>query len=228
MAMQQAALRLAAAEELRRRNCVEAEATVASLCDGLTQLVDLMLTRVQRDAEEEFGLDSMLMPATAAGEVKAVRRAKDLINIYTSVVAAEEAIEQKYVDDEDDWFVRWLLPLRMEVDDWSPVEQQIADYRGHAPHQRRRVFVSALERNVPYATKAPLVLYRLYPLAVRIVVAIAFGDHLRAGELRNQQASILPVISDCHVCHGRPFDNGENCGSCGSPLWSYAWLRAAD
>ena len=76
--------------------------------------------------------------------------------------------------------------------------------------------------------QAPLVIYRLLPLGVRIIVAVAFGDHLRAGETRNEQTALLPVIADCHECHGRPLDNGERCHRCSNPLWGFDWLTAAD
>jgi hypothetical protein len=90
------------------------------------------------------------------------------------------------------------------------------------------MFSSALERALPEARKAPLVIYRLYPRAVRIATAIAFGDALRAQEIRSEQISFLPIIADCHHCHGAPLENGESCVDCGNPLWKIKWLNTTD
>ena len=87
-------------------------------------------------------------------------------------------------------------------------------------------FSRNLENVFPEARLAPLILYRLFPLSVRIVTAVAFGHHLDAAELRNRQAFWLPAITDCHDCHGRPLDNGDECVVCGNPLWTYQWLCA--
>ena len=220
--------RSAAASKLgERRSDLDSQRTVASLCEGLDLVADLLFNRIDRDVEQRFGMDSMLMPATTMGEIQAASRARRLIDIYTSVVAAEEASDQQYVDDRD-WFNRWLLELRLDEPDESKAAQRVAMYRDMKPDERRLKFASSLERRMPHATKAPLVTYRLYPLSARIVVAIAFGDNLRASELRNQQLTLLPVIADCHECHGHPLDNGERCHICSNPLWSYDWLTAAD
>ena len=82
----------------------------------------------------------------------------------------------------------------------------------------------ALLKELPRARHIRLVLFRLYPLAVRIVTDVAFGDHFRANELRNQQLALLPAIADCHECHGKTLDNGEKCRTCGNPVWLYEWL----
>ncbi|MCC6124903.1 MAG: hypothetical protein IT426_08075 [Pirellulales bacterium] len=78
------------------------------------------------------------------------------------------------------------------------------------------------------AASAPLVVFRLFPLAVQIVTARAFGDRKTADELRSRQADILPSINDCRHCRGRVLDVGEPCPKCGNPLWTYEWLIAAD
>jgi len=85
-------------------------------------------------------------------------------------------------------------------------------------------FVSVLQRAIPESARAPLVLFRLYPRAVRILAAVAFGDPLRAQELRAEQIGFLPAISDCHECHGRVMDNEDICRCCGNPLWNFAFL----
>lgn len=222
--------RLASAASDLQDRCpnLDAAKTTHSLSDGLTLLADQLFTRVGRDLEQFSAMDSMLMPATEAGEVRATLRTRTLIDVYSCHVAAAEARAQSYVDDADDWLEAWLWKLRMPDVDLAPVRELAGKFAGQDVDEQRLTFASALERRMPQATKAPLVLYRLYPLAVQIVTTVAFGDHLRAGELRNQQIHILPVISDCHQCHGRPLDNGDFCRTCGNPLWHIEWLSAAD
>ena len=74
----------------------------------------------------------------------------------------------------------------------------------------------------------PLVLFQLLPLAVRIVTALAFGDHACARDARNSQVAHLPSIRYCRQCRGEVLENGEQCEQCGNPLWEYKWLTAAD
>ena len=210
-----------------RRSDLDAAHVVASLSDGLDLLVDLFFNRVDRDVEQHFSMDSMLIPPSTAGEIQASMRAHRLVDVYVGVVAAEEARYRNYVDD-DQWFRHWLYGLRSDTPADESMEKRAARYRELPEDERRLNFASSLERRLPNATKAPLVLYRLFPMAIRMVVAIAFGDNLRAGELRNQQAALLPIIADCHQCHGRPLDNGERCSTCSNPMWAYDWLTAAD
>ncbi len=229
MATGKLAHRGTAAEQLHQlRPDIDANEVVASLCDGLDLLADLLFTRIDRDVEQNFNLDSMLMPASTSGEVEASSRVRKQIDIYSVVVAAEEAASAGYIKADAESIIGWFSSLRLSEHDGSAVGRRIEKYRALEPQEQPRQFASTLERRMPHATNAPLVIYRLYPLAVGIVVAIAFGDHLRAGELRNRQAALLPVISDCHPCHGRPLDNGEECPACGNPLWQYDWLCVAD
>jgi hypothetical protein len=226
MPQTQLARRSAAAEALvQRRGDLDAARTVASLCDGLDLLIDLFVNRIDRDVEQNFGMDSMVMPASTAGEIKASLRARSLIDVYSHVVAAEEARERNYIKD-DVWFANWLTELRCEGSQDEKLKERAARYRDMPADERRLKFASSLERRLPLATNAPLVTYRLFPLGVRITVAVAFGDNFRAGEIRNQQISLLPIIADCHECHGQPLDNGERCSTCSNPLWNYAWLTA--
>lgn len=71
-------------------------------------------------------------------------------------------------------------------------------------------------------------MFRLFPLAVGIITAIAFGDLDTAKELRKHQVSLLPAIADCNRCRGRVLANEEICPVCSNPLWGYNWLTAAD
>jgi len=225
--------RSAASSELRRhRGEINSEAAVESLCSGLDLLNELLFNRIDRDVEQNFDMDSMMMPPSARGELKASARVRTLIDVYSAVVAAEEIVDRRYTSEGDqegaDWVFAWVLRLRLEHPDDPSIANRVARYRELPPDERRLQFASSLERRMPHAMQAPLVTYRLYPLGVRIVAATAFGDHARAEELRNQQTALLPVISDCHECHGRPLENGRRCGKCSNPLWSYDWLTTAD
>jgi hypothetical protein len=85
-----------------------------------------------------------------------------------------------------------------------------------------------LEQALPEASKAPLGIYRMFPRAVRITTAVAFSDMQRAREVRAEQVSYLPIIADCHQCHGLPLDNRETCVQCGNPIWKLKWLSAVE
>ncbi len=122
----------------------------------------------------------------------------------------------------------WLLQLRLGNEIPPAVLHRLEGYCKRTSDEQRLMFASIIERTVPEALKVPLVIYRLYPQAVRIVLAISFGDTLRAAELRNSQIALLPAIDDCHDCHGRPLPSGESCPACGNPLWKINWLSAAD
>jgi hypothetical protein len=78
------------------------------------------------------------------------------------------------------------------------------------------------------AQRAPLVLFRLFPLSVRIVTAAAFNDGETAQSLHAEQLSILPAIADCSQCHGGLLKPGAKCATCGNPLWKFKWLTAID
>jgi hypothetical protein len=64
-------------------------------------------------------------------------------------------------------------------------------------------------------------------LSAKAATAIAFGDSLGAGQIRNDQVRIHPLIEDCRECHGIPLDNGEYCSECGNPVWKFEWLNSA-
>ena len=106
--------------------------------------------------------------------------------------------------------------------------KRLNDYLAMEPDVRRLEFSRVLQKLMPETAKAPLILFRLFPLAVRIVATVAFGDHFAASELRNQQTRWQPAVADCLECHGRVLDNGDRCPTCANPLWEYVWLTAAD
>lgn len=204
----------------------DASQIVSSLADGLTTLRKLLYQRVHHDVEEIYGQDSMLVPLS---EEKCEHRVKSEIEVYQIAVCSEEAHERRYITRDMVWLAQWLARLRLgENYAGTRYDEQLTAYLELEREKRRQTFVSVLQRTLPETSKAPLVLYRLFPLAVRIVTAVAFGDATTAGRWRRQQTSWLPAIADCHDCHGQILDTSEICPQCGNPVWQYKWLTVAD
>lgn len=195
---------------------------VASLMAGFDTLSKLALDRVSTDPESQFGVDSMVMPATVAkGHVAGYRE----IEMYVSVESDAAAIAHRYVPADTKWYFNWLSRLRLN--EWYgelAVVGRLATYHAKPADGRRMMLETALERALPQAMHAPLVLFRVFPLAIEIVTAVGFGDLAGAEVVRKQQIAQLPHLSDCHECHGRLLDNGEECRQCGNPLWKSEWL----
>jgi hypothetical protein len=214
----------AAVEFDRREQRSDGARVVNLLADGLSMLRDLLFTRIHGDVETLFGLDSMLLPISA---LKSETNTKTEIEIYQIVESMADTVANHYIKADDTWYVEWLGRLRLGDAVASPaVVQRLASYRSKSPNDRRRVFSSQLQRVHPEAIRAPLVMFRLLPLAISIVTSLAFGDHPRAEETRKRQLTWLASIADCHACHGRLTDVGEECPQCGNPIWKYNWLTA--
>jgi hypothetical protein len=198
---------------------------IEGLCAGLTLIRDSVYDRVHADIERRMGFDSMIAPLS---EEKSERIAKQEIEIYQIVVAAETAIAQGYVSDGN-WFREWLRRLRLgEIDSNSRVALRISYYCSKSANDQRLAFGNILAATLPEASRAPLILLRLLPFAVQIATALGFQNSVDAQSYRHEQAEILPSILDCHHCHGKVLDNGEQCAMCGNPVWNYEWLTAAD
>ncbi len=213
----------AAAEFDRHEQRGDGADVVNRLADGLSMLRDLLFTRIHGDVETLFGLDSMLMPASS---LKSEANTKTEIEIYQIAESTTDAVANHYIS-ADAWCMDWLGRLRLGDAIASPaVVQRLGLYRSKSPDDRRRVFSSQLQKVHPEAVRAPLVMYRLLPLAISIITALAFGDHPRAEETRKRQMTWLASIADCHACHGRLMDIGEECPQCGNPIWKYNWLTA--
>lgn len=202
--------------------------TANNLWSGLTTLRELLLTRLHSDVEVEFGIDSAVTPASTSAMIREMGQAAEEIEAYSMVLVVDEATRSGYARGEMDWFRNWLLRLRWGDEMNSATLARMQAYEQHSDSERRRMFASYLEQAIPEATRTPLIIYRLFPRAVRIVTALAFGDTLRAREIRGEQISYLPVIGDCHHCHGLPLENGETCVACGNPLWKLKWLSATE
>lgn len=197
----------------------------SSLAAGLSVLRDSLFVRMHEDVERVIGRDSMLIPVS---ELKAQKLTKREIEIYQVVESAAAAREFGYAASLD-WYSGWLCRLRQADTQTDPTAcTRLPEYLGEPAEKRRARFESVLSKVLPESTRAPLVVFLLYPLCVQIVTAQAFADHARAARLRQSQVAILPVILDCRSCHGKVLENGEQCAGCGNPLWKFSWLTAAD
>ena len=169
-------------------------------------------------------MDSMLVPLSA---LKSEADANKEIEIYLIAESAAAVSAARYVESPDPWYLNWLGHLRLGDYAASPaVVQRLSFYGGKSADDRRRAFSSQLQTVLPRVVRAPLVLFRLLPLAVTIVTVLAFGDERHADETRKRQIRWLASIADCHACHGRLLEIGESCPQCGNPFWKQEWLTA--
>jgi len=197
-----------------------------SLAYGLNLLRSSFFERVHDDVELDIGADSMLMPVSA---LKAQQTAQIEIEIFQVAEAARAAIENEMVHNENDWFTSWLARLRLgDAAESDTVQRRLKSYLKKPADDRRLRFADVMSQEFPESRRAPLVLFRLFPLCVQLATAIAFEDHFMAAEIRNRQAQILPILADCQECHAAALENGEKCRECGNPLWKYSWLTEAD
>lgn len=199
---------------------------VESLDGGFALLAHSLYIRLHEEVEQTLGADSMLMPVSPEKT-----RAKTLaeIALYQTAESAIVVGQGGYLRGDSDWYVRWLVRLRLgELTAEGREFRRTARYLTEDADQRRLTFSDILSRVLPESRNAPLVLLRLFPLAVQAVTALAFGDQARAEQLRAQQAALLPAMADCRDCHGRLLAIGEMCMRCGNPLWKTKWLTVAD
>jgi hypothetical protein len=212
----------AAVEAFRRHDPrPDAERIVRGLADGLTLLRELFYHRIHQDVERSLGKDSLLMPVS---EAKALRLVSEETELYQTAESAAAA-ERGYVSEANRWYLKWLARLRLGERAANPdLDARLSHYEAAATDDRRLAFADALNRVFPESRQAPLVLFRLFPLAVQIVTAQAFDDRATAEQLRQQQVAILPAIVDCRQCHGRLLDPAARCDVCGNPLWKYEYL----
>ena len=162
-------------------------------------------------------------------EAKSEESTKVEIDIYQVAESADEVQQRGYVTSPSPWYAQWLACWRLtEAGPQDRVLRRLRKYLDVDPDERRLAFSDVLANVFPESRYAPLVMFRLFPLCVRISTNIAFGDRIGATEHRNHQLTLLPAISDCTRCHGRLLANEEVCPDCGSPLWIYRWLNATD
>lgn len=209
----------------RHENRKDGQRVVTSLESGLAVLRDLLYGRLHFDVENIVGTDSMLIPLS---EGKTQLATKIQIEIY-QIVESTGAVQERRAVSSTEWYLDWLTRFRLgEMAGKEKVQKEIATYRAMKPDGRRLAFTDVLMRVLPESRKAPMVLFRLVPLAIQIATVVAFEGVPAAAGLRQQQKSILPAVADCHACHGAVLDNGKLCDVCSNPLWTYKWLTVAD
>ena len=196
---------------------------VDSLMVGLTRHRDLLMVRAHDDVERRYGEDSMLGTSLEAIE-RREHAAKVEIEVYACIVIEDQVRLHGYLEGDTSWFLDWMLRLRLGSGFQSVLDKRIKYYSAKTIEERRLNFETLLQRAIPESAHAPLILFRLFPRSVRIVAATAFADSRGAAQLRDEQISLLPAISECHECHGELLDNDEICRCCGNPLWNYTWL----
>jgi hypothetical protein len=224
-----AARRQAAIAELERHpHRSDGTEIVTNLYAGLGVLRDLLYVRVRADVERRLGADSMLSPVS---EEKTVRVTKTEIELYQIAMSAATAGQHDYIghNGAGEWYLQWLTQFRLgELCGDVRAMNRLHNYLAKDDDARRLAFTNVLASAVPQSRRAPLVLFRLLPLAVAIVTALAFGDEAAAQEARRRQIAILPSITDCPLCRGTVLDSGDQCEYCGNPLWKFDWLLAVD
>jgi hypothetical protein len=212
----------AAREFNSRTGRADGASAVETLAQRLALLQDLLYLRLHGEVQQKIGQDSMLMPVS---ELKAQLAAKTETALYQAAEARAEAIELGVVAADDDWFGRWLCRLLLGEAEAEELERLLA-YAKQPDRQRLLSFTDVLAKVLPQSGQAPLILFNLYPLSVRISAALAFGDRPRAEQLRRQQLEMQPALSDCTVCRGQLLNTGKQCPQCGNPVWTHKWLVA--
>jgi hypothetical protein len=191
---------------------------VARLTSGLNVLRDALFVRLHEEVEKKVGMDSMLAPISAE---KTEKLAKLEIDLYQIAVSAVAVGQRHYVSSSDEWYLRWLTRCRLgRLESDAKVAKRLTSYVSKPPDGRRLAFTNVLAEVVPESRRAPLVLFRLMPMAVEIATAMAFNDRVAAAEVRNRQTDCLPAVEDCHECHGKLLENGQQCPQCGNPCGS--------
>ncbi|MDZ7618463.1 MAG: hypothetical protein U1E05_15775 [Patescibacteria group bacterium] len=216
-----------AADELNQHeHRHDGEQVVRSLNDGLNVLRDAFYLRIHRDVQQTLGNDSMLMPVSV---LRAEQQTAEEIEIYQTAEAAASLVRHGYVSGQDDWCLRWLAGIRLEDRATDPaVQSSLSGYYAQTSEHRALTLTNTLATVLPQSMKAPLVLFRLMPIAVELATALAFDDQETAASLRRGQLDLLPPISYCQDCHGEILEQGQQCQVCGNPLWKHKYLTAID
>ena len=154
---------------------------------------------------------------------------KQRIEVYQVAEGVAAVRAHHFLPAEDDWFVDWLIGLRLEAAaEQLSFKLQVVTYLAATGVERRMAFSNVLAKTLRESTRAPLVIFRLYPLALELAVVQAFGDRTSALAVRRRQGEILSSLHDCPECRGTILDCGDQCRQCGNPLWTIEYLLAAD
>jgi hypothetical protein len=126
----------------------------------------------------------MIMPVS---EEKTERTTKLEIEVFQVVVSAEAAESKGYVSD-DVWYRDWLARLRLgNFEPDGRAARRIAYYADRSQTERRNAFSNILAQALPEALRAPLILFKLLPLAVEVATAQAFGKSAENGGTSKQK-----------------------------------------
>lgn len=215
----------AQAEFQQRVGSAHSADLVRSLWAGLTTLRKLLLTRLHNDVEAYYGIDSILAPMTASETRREMCHAADEIEIYSLTVVLAEAAHSGYAHDDADWFREWLLRLRWGDEMNAMVAERMHLYDQYGDNDRRHMFASFVEQAYPRLRKRHWLFTGFILVQCVLPPPWPLATHCEC-EVRGEQISFLPVIADCHDCHGLPLENGDICPNCGNPLWKINWLSA--
>lgn len=205
-----------------RRDGLEVAGRLAS---GLTALRESLLRRLV-ESDKGSIKDSMLVPTS---QVRAQQMAVEEVEAFLIAESTAAAAQFALVKEVRPWYLAWLTAMRLEtLAAVGDVPARVAGYLEKTPDQRRLDFSDILVNVVPEARRAPLVIFRLLPLAAQIATVQAFGDQKSAESLRREQAKILPSIGYCKRCQGKLLGDGKKCPVCGNPLWDFGWISSID
>ena len=139
-------------------------AVAAGLDAGLTLLKETLYLRLHHDVERQIGLDSMLMPVS---EMRSAAATKHEIELFQVAQTAAMTQQHAYVTEPGDWFLKWMIQLRLETSQPdAAVMARLDEYLSQTGDRRAKAFSNVLAKTLPESRRAPLVLFRLYPLAV--------------------------------------------------------------
>ncbi len=195
------------------------------LTNNLTALRELLFRRALTP-DPSIPLDSMLLPVS---KLKAQQHASEEVEAFMIAESAVAVRSLGLVQKPEPWYADWLTAMRL--DSWNPlgnVPERIAGYLKESDDKRRLQFSNLLVEAIPEARRAPLVLLRIFPKSVHAATALAFGDSTSAEKIRSEQIKILPSIAYCQECHGKLLAAGNECSTCGNPLWNQQWLCEVD
>lgn len=195
------------------------------LTKSLTGLRESLLRRVLT-ADESIPLDSMLLPVS---KLKAQQHAAEEVEAFMIAESAAEVCDHQLCTKPEQWYADWLTAMRL--DSWNPlgnVPERVAGYLKESADERRLQFSNLLVEAIPESRHAPLVLFRVFPMAVQIATALAFDKTKSAEKIRAEQIKVLPSIAFCQECHGALLKENQECSTCGNPLWNRQWLCEVD
>jgi hypothetical protein len=190
---------------------------VKGMQSGLELLNGLLHSRLDEDVKRVFGEDSMLV---SASQLRNALRTKTEISLYEVAESAAAIQNFRYWPAGNNACVPWLAKVVLNEPSLNDSHRQkIEGYLSRTARMRRLLFTDVLVKVLPESRRAPLILFLLFPLAVQIAAAMAFGDRTTAERLRASQIEHLSVIASCRECRGRVLENGQSCPQCGNPLW---------